>query len=134
MPKIDTSTQNRVTRYITQALLRANKTQSAIAREMGYASPNMITMIKNGVSKMPLAKVLEFCQATGADPQRLTNLCLQEYYPEVVQILKAVKTAIVTEDESDILALLREGDGALQVRNDDDRKAIRELGKRLRGS
>lgn len=37
--------------------LRSRKTQLEIARESGFIQPNMLSMFKNGSSKLPLDRV-----------------------------------------------------------------------------
>ena len=70
-----------VAKYLTDAIHNSRKLQADIAIEAGFPKPNMITMIKQGRSKMPLAKVKLLADALEIDAKELLRLCFEEYQP-----------------------------------------------------
>jgi len=51
--------------------LRARKSQAEIAHDAGFVNPNVLTMIKQGGTKLPLDRVPALAKALDADPRRL---------------------------------------------------------------
>ena len=60
-PHADTELARYIDRRILE--LKAMKTQAQIAAEAGYPNPNMITMIKQGTSKVALDRVPALAKA-----------------------------------------------------------------------
>lgn len=58
--------------------LRPKKSQLQIASEAGYPNPNMITMIKQGRSKVALDRVPALARALECDPAYLMQLALEQ--------------------------------------------------------
>ena len=52
-----------VARFIAARILDIGKSQKDIAREVGFESANVITMIKQGATKLPLSRVVSLRQA-----------------------------------------------------------------------
>lgn len=85
------------------------KKQLEIAEELGYKQPNIITMFKQGRTKVPIGKVGQLAIALGADPAHLTRMALQEYMPETYEAIKHDLGQMLTEDEKRLLEIWREG-------------------------
>lgn len=64
------------------------KKQWEIARDVGYEKPNIITMFKQGLSRVPVEKVAAFATALEADPAELLLLWLSEYNPALLTDLQ----------------------------------------------
>ena len=73
--------ESAVARFLTDAINRSSKTQLEIAQEVGFSKPNMITMVKQGRTKMPITKVKLMADALDIDPKYLLRLCFEEYQP-----------------------------------------------------
>lgn len=58
--------------------LRPRKSQIEIASEAGYTNPNMISMIRNGATKLALDRVPAMAAALECDPKHLFNLALEQ--------------------------------------------------------
>ena len=58
--------------------LKHKKTQVEIAEEAGFVNPNMITMIKQGATKLPIDRVPALAKALEVDPARLLRLALEQ--------------------------------------------------------
>jgi plasmid maintenance system antidote protein VapI len=80
-----------VAEFLTQQIERCGKSQVAIARDVGYSRSNIITMLKNGTSKVPISRAPALGKAVGLDPAVFLRMVLAEYQPE---ILKAIEDTI----------------------------------------
>lgn len=74
--------------------LKGVKTQKDIAREVGYTNQNMITMIKQGKSKVAIDKAGALGKALEVDPKTFMLLALEQFYSrecidDIVRSLKA---------------------------------------------
>ena len=97
-----------VAEFIGQAIKKTGKTQKVIAREAGFATPNVISMIKAGDSKLPLARIPAMADALDVSRQELLRLTLAEYDPELLSVLDEVLPgALLNEEEMRFIAALR---------------------------
>ena len=46
-----------VAQFVSIAVAASGKSEEQIAKEVGYAKPNVITMIREGTAKLPVNKV-----------------------------------------------------------------------------
>ena len=58
--------------------LRPRKSQIEIANEAGYTNPNMISMIRNGATKLALDRVPGLAMALECDPKNLFRMALEQ--------------------------------------------------------
>jgi transcriptional regulator with XRE-family HTH domain len=72
--------ETRLAKYIDQRVLelRGKKTQGEVAAEAGFATPNMLTMLKQGATKVPLDRVPALAKALDCDPAWLLRLALEQ--------------------------------------------------------
>lgn len=96
-----------VAREVTRIVNASDKTQHEIAHELGLERSNIITMFKQGRTKLPLNKVVPLSRACGVDPAKLMLLCLEEYQPGILEALGEALRATVTEDEAALLRSIR---------------------------
>ncbi|WP_332460270.1 DUF927 domain-containing protein [Pseudophaeobacter flagellatus] len=70
----------RLAKYVERRVLelKPTKSQSQIASEAGFPNPNMVTMIKNGTSKLALDRVPSMARALRCDPAYLMRLTLEQ--------------------------------------------------------
>lgn len=102
------SPPNNVARFIQQALAASGKTQREIAQELGYENSNVITMFKQGLTKVPLAKAGSMAKALGVDPVFFFKLLLREYAPETLEAVEEFfDTRFLTKNERDLLESYR---------------------------
>ncbi len=73
-PHEDTKLAKYVERRVLE--LKPKKSQSQIAKEAGFPNPNMVTMIKNGASKLALDRVPSMARGLECDPAFLMELAL----------------------------------------------------------
>lgn len=76
------STQCQVAKFVSEKIQMIGKSQKDIAEQAGFDKPNMITMIKQGRTKLPIAKIGPLAIALETDPVHLLKLCLSTYHPE----------------------------------------------------
>jgi transcriptional regulator with XRE-family HTH domain len=89
------------------------KTQRQIAREIGYDSPNMISMFKRGETKVPLVKIPSLARTLGVNAARLFELAVQQHWPGAHEAITKIFKLVLTENEAAIVVLIRETtDGA----------------------
>lgn len=85
----------------------SGKSRKEIAGAAGFGKANIISMLKTGDTKLPLARLGSFSKAVGTDPVALLKLCLQEYYPDVWEAIGLHLTAAITPDEMRMVKALR---------------------------
>jgi len=79
-------TRQDVARRLSNLIDASGKTQREIAQEAGFASQNIISMIKNGDTKVPLNRVPALAASLGVEPQDLFADCLEAYEPELFEV------------------------------------------------
>ena len=97
-----------VAEFVTSTLPTCGKTQKEVAQEMGYDNPNIITMFKQGLTKVPLTKVSSLAKALDVDPVFLLKIVLTEYAPEVlVAIEEILDGSVLTRNERELIDAYR---------------------------
>jgi hypothetical protein len=105
-------TTSRVARFISERIELTGQRQTDIAKKAGFGMPNIITMIKQGKTRLPVDKIWPMAIALETDPVALLHLCLQEYHPELWKSYAPYLENTVTKDESRLIAALRTSIGA----------------------
>jgi transcriptional regulator with XRE-family HTH domain len=91
------------------AELAPTKSQKEIASQAGYTNPNMITMLKQGNTKLALDRVAALARALEVDPRRLYLLALdQDGHATTAREISEIFNAIVTRNEAEWLEAIRE--------------------------
>ncbi len=98
--------------FIADRLAESDKTQREIAQECGFEKPNIITMFKNGSTKVPLNRIGPLAKAIGADPAHLLRLVMQEYLPDTWEAIEDIlKSTVLTANELDLVRKFRDVTG-----------------------
>ncbi|HJV26732.1 MAG TPA: hypothetical protein VJ673_13675 [Aromatoleum sp.] len=98
--------------FIADRLAECDKTQREIAIECGFEKPNIITMFKNGSTKVPLNRIGPLAKAIGADPAHLLRLVMHEYFPDTWQEIEDImQTTVLTANELELVRRFREVTG-----------------------
>ena len=80
--------------------LKGTKSQREIAGEIGYESPNLISMFKRGEARVPLDKIPLLAKALYVHPSHLFRLALQQYSgPNKGDVVAAIFGNLATENE-----------------------------------
>lgn len=99
------STRVTVAEFISDLLAVSDKTQREISEECGFENPNIITMLKNGATKIPFNRIGPLAKALNADPAYLLRLVMTEYMPDTwAEIENSMQCTVLTSSE---LALVR---------------------------
>ena len=89
--------------------LRPKKSQIEIATQAGFLNPNMVSMIKNGSSKLALDRVPSFAKALDCDAAYLMRLTLEQTVGgTAAAALVEILGTPVSENERGWLAEIRE--------------------------
>jgi len=102
-----------VAKYLEHQLSVCGRSQLDISRDLGYSNPNIITMIKNGSTKVPLKKVALLAKSINVDPAYLLRLVMTEYSPETWEAIESIlgdQELLSTQDYS-MIRFLRESAG-----------------------
>lgn len=100
---IDTSRKT-VAEYLTFHINNSEKTQRQIALEIGYTKPNIITMFKQGATKLPLDKIGPLAKALEITPDELFFKVMTEYMPETFEALSPFLCGqMLSKDELEML-------------------------------
>ena len=99
---------SKVAAYLTSEISKSRKTQKQIARESGFSTPNILSMIKGGETKLPIARVPALAKSLESSPQKLLRLCLEEYEPELLKVIdRVLPGGFLTDEEEFLIQVLR---------------------------
>lgn len=97
-----------VAAYFTALVNASSKTQDEIAKEVGLDSVNVISMIKTGRTKLPLARIPAFAKALDTDPKEMLAVAVEAYQPELYGVLSTIAPSmLVSSNELRIIHALR---------------------------
>lgn len=111
--------------YISRRVLelKAKKSQGQIAEEAGFPNANMITMMKQGVSKLAIDRVPAMARALECDPAYLMRLAMAQAHGETAaQALIEIFGTPVSANEHGWLDAIRDAS-----ENSDPRLTSRSL-------
>lgn len=100
-------TTSQVARFIQRRIEETGQKQTDIAFKVGFEKPNVITMIKQGKTRLPLDKVGLMANALETDPTQLFQLCMEEYLPATWKVIAPFMEGAMTKDELRLLNSLR---------------------------
>lgn len=118
-----------VAREVTRMLNASDKTQQEVAQELKLSKSNIMTMFKQGRTKVPLRLIAPLCRAMGESPRKLMELALNEYHPGLLDDLDNALGVARTTEEQDILRTIRDArrDGQMHLIELGDRARARRL-------
>lgn len=94
--------------FVSMQIEKLGKLQSEVAKEAGFDKPNLITMIKQGKTKVPLAKIGLMARSLEVDPIYLFALCMNEYMPDTWAAIESLSSQpILTKNELEIIKAVR---------------------------
>jgi hypothetical protein len=100
-------TTSQVARFIERRIEETGQKQTDIAFKVGFEKPNVITMIKQGKTRLPLDKIGLMANALETDPTQLFQLCMEEYHPATWKVIAPFMEGAMTKDELQLLNSLR---------------------------
>lgn len=94
--------------FLAHHLDASPKTLKEIAREIGLPKSNVLSMMKSGETKIPLARAGALADAIGVPRCELVRRCLEEYEPETWSVIQsALPGALLSDSEVEVIQLLR---------------------------
>lgn len=99
--------ESKVAKYLTKVIDTKAIKQSELAYKIGYNKANIITMFKQGLTKLPINKVRVTAEALDVDPVHLMRLVLSEYQPDTLECIEEVYGYAVTDNEMKVIELMR---------------------------
>ncbi len=107
-----------VAERFAQLVDSSDYSRDEISKKIGFKSPNIVTMIKKGDTKLPVNRIPRIAQVFNIDPAELFKQVMLEYEPEKYDaIIKCVGDAI-TKKERKVLNSLYEAVGGNMIKND----------------
>jgi transcriptional regulator with XRE-family HTH domain len=101
-----------VVQILTTRLAACGKTQREIATEIGYDKANIISMFKQGITKVPVNKAPALARALGIDPAYFLRVVMNQYEPEAWAVIDRVTGGCVLSDnERNLLRQYRRAAG-----------------------
>ena len=97
-----------VAEYLSHAILLSGKTQKEVAADAGFNKPNVLSMMKQGLTKVPIYSIPALAKACNVDPVFFVRLAMQEYHPEVWAVISGSFGEALTDDERAVLDSYRE--------------------------
>ena len=105
---------SRLAKYLEKRVLelRPRKSQAQIAEEAGFINANMIAMLKNGTTKLPLDRVPGFAKALECDPRLLFNLAMDQIDSATTRrAVEEIFGTVVTRNEVAWIDEIRDASG-----------------------
>ena len=126
-----TKTPVPVAEYLHQLIKLSGKRQKEISDAVGYTNPNVVTMIKQGKTKLPINKVPAFAKVLNVDPVHLLRLTINEYMPQTwAAIEQVLGRTLLTDNERRMVEVVRKATGGKDVQLDrDQERAIAQIAR-----
>lgn len=94
-------------RMLDEAIRVSPLTQAEIAKRAGFPKPNVLSMMKTGLTKVPLARIPALATILEIDRTAFLECALEEYHPEVHEVLCEVLGLPLTPDEEELVSIYR---------------------------
>ncbi|MDK9739299.1 hypothetical protein KI655_18550 [Vibrio sp. D404a] len=90
-----------IPRVVTSAIRNSPKNQAEVASELSLNS-NLITMFKQGRTKVPLARAKELATSLDIPVYEFVRLVISEYHPEMLEVIEDVFVVSRTPREAEL--------------------------------
>ena len=108
----------KVSEYFTRHVKRSGLTHLEIAEAAGIKSVNMISMMMKGAGnspKIPIERIPALADILDMDVKEFFERAMREYEPEKWKVIERIQGREVTENESEIIDLIREFAGKRRI-------------------
>ena len=124
----DLQAQSPVAILVARMVKQSRYTQKEIAKMCGFKTPNIISMIKQGITKVPIEKIPALAKALGVDRAEFFTLVMKTYNPNEYEVIVQTFGEPITDAERKIVKLLRDTLLEDQLTNNTDyyRKKIQQ--------
>jgi hypothetical protein len=101
--------ESKVAQLIDRELtkLEGEKTVTQVADEAGFPQRNIMSMIRNGTTKLPFERLRGVAKALRVDLAYMVDLALHEYQPALESLLKEIHGEFLSSNEKKLLRLWR---------------------------
>ena len=124
-----------VSEYLKQKLALCGRTQREIAHDAGYVNSNVLSMFKQGKTKLPYGAIGRLAKAMGSDHAELLRIVMKEYDPELWATLEQTLAVqpICSANEAELLRLIVHAANGrpIDVEDPDNRREVRVLVRHL---
>lgn len=93
--------------YLSDIINSSSIKQLEIAESLGFEKPNIITMFKQGKTRVPMHKVPALAKVLGKDPKAMFKMAMLEYAPELFRAIEQTFGTLITQNEQHILNEIR---------------------------
>ena len=101
-----------VAEFLADRIAAIDKTQREIAEACGFDHPNIITMFKNGSTKLPINRIAPLAKVLEVDPVHLLRLVMLEYMPDSWESIENImQSTALTSNELELVRAFREVTG-----------------------
>jgi transcriptional regulator with XRE-family HTH domain len=97
-----------VASFIEDLVNRSKLSQKEIAEMCGFKTPNVITMIKQGATRLPKDKIAILAKALDVDRGEFFEFVMSRYDPELLDVISQIFGEPITQAERKVIKLLRE--------------------------
>lgn len=96
-----------VAKILSDAIEASELTQREIADHVGFNHPNIISMLKSGETRIPLDRAPALSAILGLNQQDFLLKAIEEYHPNVYEVLVNVLGLPLSDAEISILGIYR---------------------------
>ncbi len=92
---------------LTKAIEDSDLTQREIADRVGFKNANIISMLKNAETRVPLERIPALANTLGMDEREFLMVAIEEYHPGVHEVLVDVMGVPLSDAELAIITMFR---------------------------
>jgi transcriptional regulator with XRE-family HTH domain len=100
-----------VAEFISGRIAVSRLTQKELAKRLGYDKPNIITMFKQGLTKVPVERVPKLAELLECDPLMLLQMVMNEYKPGEFQAIMEICGLPISKNERETIEIIRKVSG-----------------------
>lgn len=93
---------------LEKVINRSSYSQKEIAKMCCFNSPNIITMLKQGATKVPVEKIPALAKALNLDRVKFFELVMKNYRPKEYEVIVEIFGEPISDAERAIIKLLRQ--------------------------
>jgi transcriptional regulator with XRE-family HTH domain len=112
--------------FLARTIADSGKTQREIARDAGFDRPNVISMMKQGVTRVPVARIPALARALGIDAKPFIEIAMEEYHPKMWRAIRGQAGTRLSPAEEEVLVLFRLATLKEEITLDEKAKALLE--------
>ena len=101
------NTTSHTAAYLDRAIRASSRTREDISARVGLSRVSHLTMMANGLTQVPLHRIPALSDALEVPCSEFLFTALEEYYPEVHQVLTDILALPLDPDEEELVCLYR---------------------------